>query len=197
MSFCSGRIYAAAFAGRQAVFFNDLICVGPADLSHVPRRKMAEQQHLKLKWEFEGNQQTREVQAGQSLVIGRLPECDVVIPEQKVSRRHAQITGRQQGGRLVFELKNLSQTNTVFFSAPADLAPLDFDQTVIIPDGCHFLIGSVMISASLPQPQTPQPDNLSIKMPKVRCANCRELVDANLKDCPWCGTTLAFGGTYI
>ena len=158
---------------------------------------MPDQEVLSLSWLVDGRLQTREVAIGQTVVIGRLPECEVVINDQKVSRRHAQITGRQEGGRDVFELKNLSQTNAIFFAKPANLPALESGRTMLITEGCDFLIGPVSIVARLPQPKSVQSTTPGFKTVKVRCANCRELVDSNLKDCPWCGTTLAFGGTFI
>lgn len=158
---------------------------------------MAGQQALQLAWEFDGKFFTREVEIGQSIIIGRLPECDIVISQEQISRRHAQITGRLQAGQGVFELRNLSQTNNIFFSQPDYYPPLAFDQVVTIPDGCQFLVGTVPIAARLPQVQPAQPEQPPARLKMVRCANCRELVDATLKDCPWCGSTLAFGGTMM
>ena len=63
---------------------------------------MSDQQALSLLWDADGKPQARQVTIGQTLVIGRLPECEIFINDQKVSRRHAQITGRQEGGRDVF-----------------------------------------------------------------------------------------------
>jgi hypothetical protein len=43
----------------------------------------------------------------EELVIGRLPDCDVVITDETVSRRHAQLTFRDEG----WILQDLNSTN--------------------------------------------------------------------------------------
>jgi len=153
-------------------------------------------QTLNLSWEYDGQQFTKDVEVGQSVRIGRLDDCDIVIPENRVSRRHAQITGRMDNERAIFELKNLSETNLIFFQSPDEQPPLIFEQSVELPDKSRFILGKVLITAKVPVQSTPDV-KISSKLNMVRCSNCREIVDGSLKDCPWCGTTLAFSGTIM
>lgn len=156
---------------------------------------MLTQQTLELSWQVEGKPCSLQVKSGETIVIGRLAECDVVIPIPQVSRRHAQITSCDHAHGNVFELKNLSQSTNIFFKAPSTVAPLTFDKTIILTDGCQFILGTVVVQAKLTRVVLPEATDQPIDANSVRCANCGKVVAANLRDCPWCGTTLAFGGT--
>src|SRR5579859_7224657 len=137
------------------------------------------------------------IKPGETVVIGRLAECDIVIPLPQVSRRHAQIVSREDGKTVSFELKNLSQSINIFFATPSSIPPLSYEQTISLTNDCRFILGNVVLHAKLKQIQIAQLSDLPDSLSQVRCSNCHKVVNARLKDCPWCGTTLAFGGTLI
>ena len=62
-----------------------------------------------LEWEVDGRAQRYSLRLDARTTLGRSTDCDVVLTEATVSRRHAEIYG--QGG--TFYVRNLSRTNGV------------------------------------------------------------------------------------
>ncbi len=73
--------------------------------------------------------------SGESIVIGRALECDIVITSKRVSREHARV--RREGWRTVLE--DLGSTNGVFLNDELVLAPAD------LRDGDRVQIGDVVL----------------------------------------------------
>ena len=138
---------------------------------------------LQVRWEAENQSQTATFAMEGELTIGRQAICDVVIPHQTISRQHARLTFA--GGRL--RLENLSSTNPVELQ---DGLLLQAGETTELHDGSVIKIGAARLYFNL--------SDLDERVQfKVRCTNCGKVSDNSLSDCPWCGTSLAFGETFI
>ncbi len=138
---------------------------------------------VKIRWEVEGQTHTSTLHAEGGLTIGRATTCDVVIPHQTVSREHARILVR--GDEL--EIKNLSGTNAIRINSQHSL---EAGEETTAPGGSTLQIGLVNIQITI--------SDLGERIKfKVRCTNCGKVSDNTLTDCPWCGTSLAFGETYV
>ena len=109
--------------------------------------------------------------------------CDLVIPHQTVSREHALLVEKGDG----LTIRNLSSTNSIRVNSQAELGHGD---EASIDDGDMFQLGVVNVLVKF----TDLESRLKFK---IKCTNCGEVVDNDLADCPWCGTSLAFGETYI
>jgi pSer/pThr/pTyr-binding forkhead associated (FHA) protein len=138
---------------------------------------------VSIRWETGSQTQTITTNVDGELKIGRLSGCDLVIPHQTVSREHAMLV--EKGDALL--LRNLSGTNPIRLNSQKELqakeeAPLN--------DGDMFQLGVVNVLVTFPDLES------RLKF-KIKCTNCGEVVDNDLADCPWCGTSLAFGETYI
>ncbi len=68
------------------------------------------------------------------VTIGRLPECDVVLPDPGVSRRHAEI--RASGGR--YEIADLGSTNGTFLNG-------EEVRTAELSDGDRITLGTTTL----------------------------------------------------
>lgn len=134
-----------------------------------------------LVWEENDHQHTHRLEENKPVLIGRHKECEVTLPFNTVSRRHALIY--VQNG--VILLRNLSRINAIRTQEGRRLA---YDETLHLKDGQHFQIGPVIFRLlSLPAEDS---------IVKIRCANCRRVVPYNPQGfCPWCGTALAAGQT--
>jgi len=98
--------------------------------SHVPSAlKVSGGPELKL---FETSLQKRD-----SVVIGRAPDCDVVIQDLKASRRHAQLTRKAEG----FLLEDLGSRNGTLVNGSKIKEPilLKANQTCQIGDTMFYL----------------------------------------------------------
>jgi pSer/pThr/pTyr-binding forkhead associated (FHA) protein len=72
-----------------------------------------------------------------SLLIGRLPECDVLLQDALVSRMHARISIQEQGAVVV---EDLHSSNGVYVNG------LRVSHSVLLRDGDRILIGTTEIS---------------------------------------------------
>ena len=77
------------------------------------------------------------LQRRDSVVIGRGVECDVVIQDAKASRRHCQLTRREDG----FLLEDLGSKNGTYVNAERISAPvlLKTSQTFKVGDTVFYL----------------------------------------------------------
>jgi predicted component of type VI protein secretion system len=122
-----------------------------------------------------------------TIIIGRQRDCAILIPEeeryQTISRRHAQILAEEDA----FYLRNLSQTNAINLNGQQRIEP--GKQMVLSPNDT-FAIGPIRFRVLAMEATADR----SIV---VRCTNlqCDRLVNGNLFDCPFCGTSLAFAKT--
>jgi predicted component of type VI protein secretion system len=117
------------------------------------------------------------------LTVGRLADCDVVIPHQTISRQNAKVSIRENR----IEIQNLSSTNPIRIGAERMLAG---GETAPVGEGESLQIGQVRLQLQL----SDLDDQVQFK---IRCTNCGKVSDNTLPDCPWCGTSLAFGETFL
>ena len=77
------------------------------------------------------------LQKRDSVVIGRAPDCDVVIQDLKASRRHCQLTRKTEG----FLLEDLGSRNGTLVNGAKITQPilLKANQTVQIGDTMFYL----------------------------------------------------------
>lgn len=134
-----------------------------------------------LIWEEHDRRHSHHLEENKPVLIGRHKSCDIQLPFNTVSRRHAVLLLRQ--GSIL--LRNLSRTNAI---RTEDGRRVTFEETMQLAEGKRFQVGPVTFHIlSLPGEDT---------VVKIRCANCRRVVAYNPHDfCPWCGTALAGGQT--
>ncbi|MCB9743565.1 MAG: hypothetical protein H6740_13270 [Alphaproteobacteria bacterium] len=96
------------------------------------------------------------------------------------SRRHAQLELGPEG----LQLRNVSRTGEI---ARPGLAPVPPGGLALLDVGAQFIVGGQLLEV----------EALSLSEQTLVCANatCRREVSSRLKDCPWCGTSLAFAIT--
>lgn len=138
---------------------------------------------INLQWNVENQTQTQTFEAEGEITIGRKLECTVSIPHQTVSRQHAALIPREND----ILLRNLSETNPITLSGGRILA---VGQETPLASGDVFVLGKVNIRFTI--------TDLKAKISfKVKCTGCGKVIESTLTDCPWCGTSLAFGETFI
>jgi hypothetical protein len=102
------------------------------DSTKTRRRTVASSPRLLLFWE--GGSDVRELRAPARLVIGRSAECDVPVPHDSVSRRHALLDGGDDGWRI----EDLGSSNGTFLGGtklrPGDARGIDPGVVVAIGD---------------------------------------------------------------
>jgi predicted component of type VI protein secretion system len=113
-------------------------------------------------------------------VIGRSADCDLVLSDRNVSRRHASISW--QAG--AFWLCNLSQTNPIYLQ---DRQKLTCNQQVELTPGFMFRVGSSWFTVQTRAEAEHQ----------VECSGCGRSVDIAWQTCKYCGTSLAGAQTII
>ena len=138
-------------------------------------------QRLTLRWEVDGQPRSKSIGDTESLLIGRSRACAIQIKEPTVSRKHASIYAEGEA----FYLKNLSTKNSILVNNESRLAP---DKILLIQSGTSFKLGSVEVEVASIDEQ-PEPEI------KVKCPACGRLLEPDLKDCPWDGTSLASAET--
>lgn len=126
---------------------------------------------LILVWHHEGERQTKAINSREPLMIGRHPNCDIVLGDPHVSRRHATIFPKNGG----FLLQNLSRTNPIIFN---EQWKLPHGLKAVLEPGDRFELGKVTLQATLPMNQ---PATLS-----RRCASCGRMLEQELRECPRC-----------
>jgi pSer/pThr/pTyr-binding forkhead associated (FHA) protein len=138
---------------------------------------------INLQWNIDDQTQTQTLKAEGEIVIGRKMDCPVSISHQTVSRQHAAIITRENE----ILLRNLSETNPISLSSGRILTS---GQETALVNGDVFVLGKVNVRFTL----TELSSRISFK---VKCTNCGKVVESHMTDCPWCGTSLAFGETFI
>lgn len=134
-----------------------------------------------LVWDENDHRHTQHLHEDEPILIGRHDSCAVQLPFNTVSRRHGLLVIREG----VLYLRNLSRTNPI---RTDDGRTLAYDDVCKLDERQRFKIGPVTFHVlSLPA---------KISELKIRCANCRRVVDYEPHGfCPWCGTALAAGQT--
>jgi predicted component of type VI protein secretion system len=120
----------------------------------------------------------------QSISIGRHPNCDIVLGDAHVSRRHASIYFTEGA----FHLHNRSATNPILFN---DQWPISKNLKADLQIGDSFIIGRVRLKVVPPDAaQNGNGPGANGNM-KARCPSCENLMDFGLDECNWCRTSLA------
>ncbi len=134
-----------------------------------------------LVWEANGHRHTHHLEEDEPVLIGRHDSCAVQLPFNTVSRRHGLLVAREGA----VYLHNMSRTNPILTDEGQSLA---HDETCTLEEQQRFKIGPVTFHLlSLPA---------QLSELKIRCANCRRVVEYEPESfCPWCGTALAAGQT--
>jgi pSer/pThr/pTyr-binding forkhead associated (FHA) protein len=140
-------------------------------------------QMINLQWSVDNQTQSQTLKAEGEITIGRKLDCSVSIPHQTVSREHAVLITRGSD----IALRNLSQTNPISLSGGRILSA---GEEATLTSGDAFVLGRVNVQFSV----TELKHKISFK---VKCTGCGKVVDSTMTDCPWCGTSLAFGETFI
>ena len=137
---------------------------------------------LSLQWRLEGRSYTQSAKLESKVTIGRSPDCHITIAHPTVSRRHASVWA--QGEEVI--IQNLSQTNPVLVNERT----LAHREQTTLAHGDTLQLGLITAAVSLP--------DLGPRVVfKVKCTGCGKVADSSVSDCPWCGTSLAFGETFI
>ena len=136
---------------------------------------------LILQWHDNGRPTTYTVTDQRPIVLGRRADCDIVLTARTVSRQHATIFAYQG----IFYVRNVSQHNPVYVNGQRLIADLPLNPGDVLQlSDVPLQVLTIQEAQPWQQPQI-----------KVRCVTCQNVVDANLRDCPWCGSSLAHGVT--
>jgi len=120
----------------------------------------------------------------QPLIIGRQGDCDIVLNNTLVSRHHARLFERD--GDLW--IHNLSQTMPIHVYAGHKLPQ---GKATHLKFGDFFKVGYTRIRTQASENDTKREIPSLIRYDSVRCSGCHHTISASLKDCPWCGLSLA------
>ncbi|MFP4324000.1 MAG: FHA domain-containing protein [Anaerolineales bacterium] len=137
----------------------------------------------RLQWYFNDQIYDMGLALNRAVVIGREDQCDVVVADERVSRRQALLTLMIEAGEPKIELRNLSRSNKIYFRQPDHLDPLPQGGRLLLTPGMVFQMSTAQFRVI----------EAGVGEPVVVCWNCERKVDIKLQDCPWCGVHLAFG----
>ena len=140
-------------------------------------------QVMVLQWNVDNHPHTLNIMDKQTVLIGRQPDCHVVLNDGHISRQHGEIYVQQS----IFFVRTLSKTNPIWIN---EKHKLEFNKTVPLQVGDVLRIGPIRLQVK--EIKDHAEDQL-----KIRCATCGRAVDVNLRDCPYCGSSLAFGETIV
>jgi predicted component of type VI protein secretion system len=143
---------------------------------------------LTLEWQVNGHAHTFTMTHKEAVVIGRQRDCDVVLADPRVSRRHAMIFFNNG----VFYLRNVSRTNPIHVN---DRAPLSQKEIMPLKTGSFFTLGPLEVCVTAIQKLSRREILERARQLQVKCHGCDRKVSASLKHCPWCGASLAFSST--
>ena len=139
---------------------------------------------IAIQWQDNETILSKIVNSMQSVSIGRHPNCDIVLGDPHVSRRHAAVYYNDGA----FHLHNKSLTNPVMFN---EQWPIGHNLRADLQIGDSFVIGRVRLMVVLPGSSNNGSANGSSSDMMVRCTSCNHLMDYELTDCSWCGMSLA------
>lgn len=138
-----------------------------------------------LRWEIEGRPYTHSITDFDVATIGRHPACEIVLDDPRISQRHALVFARQNN----FYLRNLSQTNAVYLNYGEQ--QLALGECAVLKPGHNIQIGLITLELTFIKKLATGTTVELVKPVQLQCATCRQTVDLDLKDCPWCGASLA------
>jgi len=131
-----------------------------------------------LHWQDIDGPHSLTLTSDKTITIGRNPDCNIVLPDKKVSRIHASVSAQADG----FQLTNISQTNVIHLEENQHLTK--GQSTTLIP-GFVFRIGPIWFAVHA------ETSGEHV----VKCPNCGRKVASSLKNCNHCGFSLAGGLT--
>jgi pSer/pThr/pTyr-binding forkhead associated (FHA) protein len=136
-----------------------------------------------LEWTIGGRQHSRWLSPGTTAILGRSPDCAIVIAHPTVSRRHAEVFGQGTG----LQIRNLSQTNPIIIAHHGQVVRLESGHLAALSGGAQIRLGEVEIRVKEPAAL------------RVRCPGpCGKVVSVPASGfCPNCGTALATADTFI
>lgn len=139
---------------------------------------------IAIEWQADGKTLRKTVNSMQSISIGRHPNCDIVLGDTHVSRRHAAIYFSEGA----FHLHNKSTTNPILFN---EQWPIAHNLKSDLQIGDSFIIGQVKLKVVLPSAVHSGTGDIADGNLRSRCPSCNHLMDYGQADCSWCGTSLA------
>ncbi len=89
---------------------------------------------MELLWLSHKEPQAFQIVDNRPVVIGRRKDCDIVLPDKTVSRRHAEVFVKHGH----FQLHNLSQTNAIFIYSKQNV---EFEQQAVLKRGDAIQLG--------------------------------------------------------
>jgi pSer/pThr/pTyr-binding forkhead associated (FHA) protein len=117
--------------------------------------------------------------------IGRSPRSRILLVGPGVSRRHAVLELSASG----LTVQNVSSANAISVNG----APLDPGESSGLRPGDVLAIAGVRIRVeAVRAPVSAAPSHIVCTR-----SDCRREVPADLADCPWCGTSMAFAHTSL
>jgi predicted component of type VI protein secretion system len=139
---------------------------------------------LTLSWQTENQPQSYRMRGEQPITIGSGPDCHIVLVDTTVSPRHVQIYCQNN----VYYLRNLSRTQPVSVNLDRSL---NWSETAPLTSGDTFQVGGATMQVHLGQQKLLEARAGIAPRHYVRCAGCLRNVSLLLRDCPWCGASLA------
>lgn len=100
---------------------------------------------IKLAWQIDNQVKTCTIASGQDITIGRQIGADILLPDSRVSREHARISGRD--GQ--FFVTNLSQTNPLYLKSEGISRVLRTNEEALLEIGQTLLVGAFAIDVDV------------------------------------------------
>jgi predicted component of type VI protein secretion system len=144
---------------------------------------------LSLTWQIGERPYVQTVSEGKPITLGRHSGCDIVLADPEAANRHAVIFVQDEA----FHLGNLSRSKQIKLNKGRQW--LAYGKSIKLQPGLTFQVGSVEVHVSAIRGPAVAKTAQVEKRLKIRCSVCRREVDFKLKDCPWCGASLAHGLT--
>jgi hypothetical protein len=139
---------------------------------------------IAIEWKVNDTTQRKVINTMQSVSIGRHPNCDIVLRDRHVSRRHAAIYYNDGA----FHLHNKSLTNPILFN---EQWPITHNVKADLQIGDSFIIGRIRLKVLQPSAAKSVNGNGDESYLKLRCPDCSHLMDYGQDECSWCGGSLA------
>jgi predicted component of type VI protein secretion system len=135
---------------------------------------------------MDGRPVSKNINTMQTISIGRHPNCDIVLGDPHVSRRHASIYFTDGS----FHIHNTSRTNPILFN---DMWPISHNLRADLQIGDAITIGRVRLKVVLPNQVSSHNghNGNGNGQLKHRCPACSHLMDYGQENCSWCGSSLA------
>lgn len=145
---------------------------------------------MRIRWDHRGHTHEETIFGGDPVIIGRLSPATILIPDDTVSRQHAQIS--EKGNRFVI-------TDLTAGRNPITINQRPLSGERYLSPGDVITLGAVTVVITSVRSAGPQPGAITelTKGRLVNCPTCHREVDGSLQDCPWCGTALVNAVTIL